>query len=32
MCLRAFFETISGNNAVYDVVDSYAALMDKVMK
>ena len=31
-CARKHFEAISGNNVVYDVVDSYQALLDKVMK
>jgi type III restriction enzyme len=31
-CAREHFKAISGNNVVYDVVDSYQALLDKVMK
>ena len=31
-CAREHFRTISGNNVVYDVVDGYDALMNKVMK
>ena len=31
-CAREHFKAISGDNVVYDVVDSYKALMDKVMK
>lgn len=31
-CAREHFKAISGDNAVYDVVDSYKALMDKVMR
>lgn len=31
-CAREHFKAISGDNVVYDVVDSYQSLMDKVMK
>ncbi len=31
-CAREHFKAISGDNVVYDVVDSYEALMEKVMK
>ena len=31
-CAREHFKAISGNNVVYDVVDSYEALLNKVMK
>lgn len=31
-CAREHFKAISGGNIVYDVVDSYASLMEKVMK
>ena len=31
-CAREHFKAISGENVVYDVVDSYQALMDKVMR
>lgn len=31
-CAREHFKAISGNNVVYDVVDSYQALLEKVMK
>ena len=31
-CAREHFKAISGDNVVYDVVDSSTALMDKVMK
>ncbi|MCR4683467.1 MAG: DEAD/DEAH box helicase family protein [Clostridiales bacterium] len=31
-CAREHFKAISDNNVVYDVVDSYQALLDKVMK
>ena len=31
-CAREHFKAISGGNVVYDVVDSYQALLDKVMK
>ncbi len=31
-CAREHFKAISGNNVVYDVVDSYRSLMEKVMK
>ena len=31
-CAREHFKAISGDNVVYDVVDSYQALLDKVMK
>ena len=31
-CAREHFKAISGDNVVYDVVDSYTALMEKVMK
>lgn len=31
-CAREHFKAISGKNVVYDVVDSYQSLMDKVMK
>ena len=31
-CAREHFKAISGNNVVYDVVDSYQALLDKVMR
>ena len=31
-CAREHFKAISGGNVIYDVVDSYQSLMDKVMK
>jgi type III restriction enzyme len=31
-CAREHFKAISGDNVIYDVVDSYQALMDKVMR
>lgn len=31
-CAREHFKAISNGNVVYDVVDSYAALLDKVMR
>ncbi len=31
-CAREHFKAISGDNVVYDVVDSYQSLLDKVMK
>lgn len=31
-CAREHFKAISGGNVVYDVVDSYQALLEKVMK
>ena len=31
-CARAHFQAISGENVVYDVVDGFQSLMDKVMK
>ncbi len=31
-CAREHFKAISGENAIYDVVDSYQALLEKVMK
>lgn len=31
-CAREHFRAISGENVIYDVVDSYQALLDKVMK
>ena len=31
-CAREHFKAISGENVVYDVVDSYQSLLDKVMK
>jgi len=31
-CAREHFKAISGENVVYDVVDSYSSLMEKVMK
>lgn len=31
-CAREHFKAISGDNVIYDVVDSYTALMEKVMK
>ena len=31
-CAREHFKAISGENVVYDVVNSYTALMEKVMK
>ncbi len=31
-CARKHFKAISGDNVVYDVVDSYTSLMEKVMK
>jgi type III restriction enzyme len=31
-CAREHFKAISTDNVVYDVVDSYAALMDRVMQ
>ena len=31
-CVREHFKAISNGNVVYDVVDSYKSLMDKIMK
>lgn len=31
-CAREHFKTISGDNVVYDVVDSYQSLLEKVMR
>lgn len=31
-CAREHFKAISEDNVMYDVVDSYKALLDKVMK
>ena len=31
-CAREHFKAISGDNVVYDVVDSYTSLLEKVMK
>ena len=31
-CAREHFKAISGDGVVYDVVDSYQALLDKVMR
>jgi type III restriction enzyme len=31
-CAREHFKAISGENVIYDVVDSYQALLNKVMK
>ena len=31
-CARKHFRAISGENVVYDVVDSYQTLLDKVMR
>ena len=31
-CAKEHFKAISGDNVIYDVVDSYQTLMDKVMK
>ena len=31
-CAREHFRAISGGNVVYDVVDSYTSLLEKVMK
>ena len=31
-CAREHFKAISGQNVIYDIVDSYQALLDKVMK
>ena len=31
-CAREHFKAISGENVIYDVVDSYSALMERVMK
>ena len=31
-CAREHFKSISDGNVVYDVVDSYASLMEKVMR
>ena len=31
-CAREHFKAISGDNVVYDVVDSYETLLNKVMK
>lgn len=31
-CAREHFKVISNENVVYDVVDSYQALLEKVMK
>lgn len=31
-CAREHFKAISGDNVVYDVVDSYQSLLQKVMK
>lgn len=31
-CAREHFKAISGDDVVYDVVDSYEALLERVMK
>ena len=31
-CAREHFRTISGGNVIYDIVDSYQSLLDKVMR
>jgi type III restriction enzyme len=31
-CAHEHFKAISADSVVYDVIDSYAALMDKVMR
>ena len=31
-CAREHFKAISGDHVIYDVVDSYTSLMEKVMK
>lgn len=31
-CAREHFKSISSDNVVYDVVDSYKSLMEKVMR
>ena len=31
-CAREYFKAISGDNVIYDVVDSFTSLMEKVMK
>jgi type III restriction enzyme len=31
-CAREHFKAISGDNVIYDVVDGYQALLEKVMK
>ncbi len=31
-CARRHFAAISGENVVYDVVDSYQSLLEKVMR
>lgn len=31
-CAREHFKAISNNNVVYDVVDSYQTLLEKVMR
>ena len=31
-CAREHFKAISNDNVVYDVIDSYQALLDRVMK
>lgn len=31
-CAREHFKAISKGNVIYDVVDSYQALLDKVMR
>ena len=31
-CAREHFKAISNGNVVYDIVDSYQSLLDKVMK
>lgn len=31
-CAREHFKAISGDNVIYDVVDSYRTLLDKVMR
>ena len=31
-CAREHFRAISGRNVVYDVIDNYQSLLDKVMK
>lgn len=31
-CAREHFKAISNGNVIYDVVDSYAVLLDKVMR
>ena len=31
-CAKEHFKAISGDNVIYDVVDNYTSLLEKVMK